>query len=88
MVVAGTRERAARTLTRSDLRPEIDARPPRLPGSCLNISPSRCSRHQRPVLFPAPPVGNNLRNQLNREGRGETLPGAGGGSVGGSVGSR
>lgn len=59
-------ERAAGTRARPDLRPEIDGRPLRLPGRGLNFSPSRCGRHQRPVLFPAPPVGNNLRNRLNR----------------------
>lgn len=39
--VTRTRERAAGTLTRPDLRPEIDATPPRLPGS-------------RPELLPLP----------------------------------
>lgn len=30
--------------------------------------PLRCSCHQNQALFPASPVGNNLRNQLNRPG--------------------
>ncbi|XP_017376923.1 translation initiation factor IF-2-like [Cebus imitator] len=56
----------ARMMTRPDLRPEIDERPPALSGDGPRFFPSCCGRHRSAVLFPAPPVGNNLRNQLNR----------------------
>lgn len=36
------------------------------PGDRPSFSPARCGRHHSPALFPAPPVGNNVRNQLNR----------------------
>lgn len=48
--------REAGTVTQPDLRPGIAARPLGQPSPPSPLKP----------LLPAPPVGNNLRNQLNR----------------------